>query len=603
MANNEAWNPIVGSAPGRVAQNVALTLAYNGAAPLSRFNAALAQCELQADYDPGESRNTLTAAQLLAYPDLEYFRFNSAGNMVFRGERTAETNTYQFRTELRAFPEFSNQNRSRMYAEMRLSASTLNEYTFMQIHEKPPSGSVPPPLRLAWEKTRTQSSVTYNDYLWAVFHRGGSTYERIPLVARADGFMKVEIRVESGEIDILVDESLVHSETTSAWDGKDLYFKQGIYCTGSASAIGVATNETRALSLLVDEAIPDSVQVVVTGTGFGLAPNVVVYRTGDGEVGEAMPSTAPPGEIGNAVFSAYGAPTYAQLPNGITGYAVHPRVGASNARMAQFEFPQSRKFKAFYNVAIPPDAVFPGGKNASNTDGDMTHGQFSAQSGLKVAWFMYDSNSSSTANEADLCVWQHSGGGAIRWWGNSTNFGMMSPAGASIFAWNGELNGATYWQDCDDSDSTANNSVQQHRWTSQEINATKTTGTITVTTNQPSFKSNSGIVVNGQYDSYGMLKMCPYSSPLNFDPTKTQVIWRDLYVAVPSASDANDWRQCVYLTNASTIEAATRMKAVVATSWSDEAVTVTVSAFDQSWATHVIVEDSEGNETAMEIPA
>lgn len=73
--------------------------------------------------------------------------------------------------------------------------------------------------------------------------------------------MKVEIRVESGEIDILVDDSLVHNETTSAWDDKDLYFKQGIYCTGSTSAIGIATNEVRSLSLVVDEPIADIVSI------------------------------------------------------------------------------------------------------------------------------------------------------------------------------------------------------------------------------------------------------------------------------------------------------------------------------------------------------
>lgn len=584
--------------PGvRVSPNIAVTLPKNAAPSLNRFNTAFALCQHQADITEGGTRITLTPEQLQTHPNSAYLYFNSVGNMVARGERTVDTQTFNYRSELRVFPEFSNQNRSRMYAEMKLSNSDLNEYTFMQIHEKPPGGSVPPPLRLAWEKTRTQSSVTYNDYLWAVFHRGGSTYERIPLIARPEGFTAVELECEAGSVYITIDDVLIHSETVEAWDGKDLYFKQGVYCTGSTSAIGVATNETRALSLT----IPDSVQVVVTGTGFGVAPNVVVYRTGDGEVGEAMPSTASSGEIGDAVFSGYGAPTYTTLPDGRTAYAVHPRTGASIARTAQFDFANARRFRIFYNVAIPPDAVFPGGKNASNTDGDMNHGEFSAQSGLKVAWMMYDSDSSSTANEADICVWQHSGGGAIRWWGNSTNFGMMSPVGSAIFAWNGELNGADYWQDCDATNSTTNNSVQQHRWTSSLINGTKTTGTLTVSTSQPSFKSTSDAVQNGEFDSYGVLKMCPYSLPLNFDPSKTQVVWRDLYLATESADQADDWRQCVWLCNASTIEASTRRKAVIADSWSDTGVTVTVSVDDQAWATHVIVEDASGNETAEAI--
>lgn len=265
MANNESWNPLVVGAENRLAVAISLTktAASGQPQPLARFDAALGQCQLQADFDPGESRNTLTAEQLLAHPNLPYFYFNDAGNMVFRGERTAETNTYQFRTELRAFPEFSSANRSRMYGEMKLSSSTLNEYTFMQIHEKPPTGSVPPPLRLAWEASRTIGETTYTDHLFAVFHRGGSTYERIPLAARSDDWMAVEVLVEDGELYISIDGVQAHTETVTAWAGLDLYFKQGIYCTGSATAVGVATNEARALTLVVDVSLSD---IVISGT-------------------------------------------------------------------------------------------------------------------------------------------------------------------------------------------------------------------------------------------------------------------------------------------------------------------------------------------------
>lgn len=600
MSNDEQWNPIISDQVDRVAQNITLSLPYNGAAPLSRFDAALTQCQLQADYDPGESRNTLTAEQLLAYPDLEYFRFNSAGNMVFRGERTEATNTYQFRTELRAFPEFSSANRSRMYGEMKLSASTLNEYTWMQIHEKPPSGSVPPPLRLAWEASRTIGETTYTDHLFAVFHRGASTYERIPLAERSDDWMAIEVLVEDGELYISINGVQAHTETVTAWADLDLYFKQGIYCTGSATAVGVATNETRALTLVVDEAIPDSVQVTVTGTGFGLAPNVVVYRTGDGDVGESFPATAPSGELGNAVFSVRGAPTYISLPGGITAVGVHDRSDSDNSRGVRFDFSQKRRFRVFHNTAVPSDAVFPGGKNSANTDGDMAHGEFSGQSGCKICWLRYDMDTTleGSRGKADICPWTHIGDGSFKVTGNQVNPGLeiLPINGSSAWSWGGVLNGFDYMQDCDAEAPVTANSLQIARWTSPNINGTKLTGTYTTVKNKPSFEGNN--MVDGVTDAYQYLLMGTYSLNLNFDKTKTQIAWRDLYFAAESEDQANDWRQCVWLCNASTIEASTRRKAVIADSWSNTSVTVTVSAEDQTWATHVIVEDAAGNETA-----
>lgn len=368
---------------------------------------------------------------------------------------------------------------------------------------------------------------------------------------------------------------------------------------------GVRAAPNVSLSLPYVEAPTDpEVQVTVVGSGFGAAPNVVVYRVANGAVGESIPAVAPSGQVGEATLSAYyGAPTVIELADGVLAYGMHPRTGANAVRSVSFSFNQARRFRVFFNAAVPSDAVMPGSKSTTGTNGDRAHGEFSDDSGLKIAWML--NKTVAGYSGADACLWTHPGKGRIFYEGNATAptkdlFSITE--GPAMFAWNGQLNGSEYIQECDATSPTTGNSFQRVRWTSPAIAGFKTTGTIERTRTRPSFQNSGlGTVEDGVGDFYDTLALAPYSQPLAFEPTKTQIAMTDIYVSAESADQQPDWRQCVWLCNASTIAASTRRKPVIADSWTDTSVTVTVSVDDQSWATHVIVEDASGNETAEAI--
>jgi len=198
------------------------------------FQTFIGKCEFQGDF--GGPRQTLSAAQLLQGmtlpPYFTYTTHTATPQLAFFGQRNG---TEQFRTELRHADEWPAAiGTNVMHIRLSISDSELNEYTWAQIHRKA-AVSVPPPLRLTWDKQRSGIA----QHLWAVVRRDSGSYERYDLGPRVEGFMDVRIELTDLTLTVTIDGTVRHSQTLADWAGYNTcYFKYGLYLTGSASSGG-----------------------------------------------------------------------------------------------------------------------------------------------------------------------------------------------------------------------------------------------------------------------------------------------------------------------------------------------------------------------------
>lgn len=198
-----------------------------------RFNDVLGNSQYQGDLVSGGSRVTFEGSALLSKPNTEFFYF-ADDNMHFHGVRDS---SYQMRSEIRYASEWLPSNSGLMDIDIELSDSELTEYTFAQVHRKATT-SVQPPLRITFDKNRTSGGVEYTDHLFAVVRRNNGAYERTPLIAKPTGVFNLKVEVTANVLTIKIDDVIVHTESVIDWDGYALYFKFGVYLTGSAESIG-----------------------------------------------------------------------------------------------------------------------------------------------------------------------------------------------------------------------------------------------------------------------------------------------------------------------------------------------------------------------------
>src|SRR5690606_18007101 len=106
---------------------------------------------------------------------------------------------------------------------------------------------------------------------------------------------------------------------------------------------------------------PASGLVVVTGSGFGPAPNIVGFRTFlEGAEGERVLASPPAGAIGVlAPNPTYGLPFYGTM-NGRPVMFMFDGVLESN-RPAILKFPNTRRMRLYIKLGVPEGRYFPGG--------------------------------------------------------------------------------------------------------------------------------------------------------------------------------------------------------------------------------------------------
>ncbi|RMF65928.1 MAG: polysaccharide lyase family 7 protein, partial [Calditrichaeota bacterium] len=141
------------------------------------------------------------------------------------------------RSELRQMNEWKTSTSSwrKMIGEVKCfypSTSSLDQYTFMQIHDS--DGINKPLVRLVWLRSRSGKS----DHLWAVIRTSvsSSSYQYVDLGARPSGFFKAEIKVRNNTLKVKINGVTKVSKNVSYWSAYHNYFKAGVYLQDAGTA-------------------------------------------------------------------------------------------------------------------------------------------------------------------------------------------------------------------------------------------------------------------------------------------------------------------------------------------------------------------------------
>lgn len=320
-------------------------------------------------------------------------------------------------------------------------------------------------------------------------------------------------------------------------------------------------------------------QLVVSGSGFGGAPNVVLFRRfTDGTDLSAIPTTPATGDIGT--FDSVGSSRYYAMPDGKTAYASYNN-DAGTQSILQLSFSAAQKYRVGHSTMVPVGKYFP---NATAVETIPTG------SNWKMDWLLYDGNANNDFTEADQAVPNKGNNVAFTSTGNSIQ-GSSWLTAADVWDWNG-WNTFSYWQDCGASPQV-DASIQQMMISSATIAGSKTTGTYTVTKNTASFNPTgaaSGGVLLDANCAYQMIKSNAYFERAVGAEADTQAVRRNWYLAIGDNS-----RQHILLGNAASLSDCTQTAHIPHDSWSDTEVKFTPDEFEYTLFTHYFITKPDGS--------
>nr|AYC81221.1 PL7 alginate lyase [uncultured bacterium] len=192
-----------------------------------KFHPVLDDSKLQAP----DSRTACAQGNFDGFADWYFYLYQGNNNYM-----TFTMNGDHNRSELRQMIEWKTSTTSwkKMIGEVKLffpSTNSLNQYTFMQIHDS--DGINKPLIRLAWVRQRSGKY----DHIWAYLRKDtGSTIDVIDLGPRPDGFFKAEIKVKSNILKVKINSVTMINENVSYWSNFHNYFKAGVYLQDDGSA-------------------------------------------------------------------------------------------------------------------------------------------------------------------------------------------------------------------------------------------------------------------------------------------------------------------------------------------------------------------------------
>lgn len=337
---------------------------------------------------------------------------------------------------------------------------------------------------------------------------------------------------------------------------------------------------------------PEIKSYSITGADIGDAPNVVLYRDySRGEDGQNFILTPRAGEVGTWVNTGVSSNNQAIYKANADGFPclLQRDPKKSNQMPLNITSTDQGEFRLSRCVSVLSDCGFAGtGQLATAPSGSV----------LKDFWIQYQNGSGSVISEADLCVFTSIGSG-IKIQGNSSQpFGSSDAVALMDWFDFNDWNNCTYYSKNGAPDATVNAGIQQSMFTSKKTGATKSTGTKITNTNNISH--GSGSTVDPAKATFSYLASQSY-----FTISDAQKVACMAYRSDYWAHGANSF-QCLFFSNAATIEAATFLCAVKADSWVNNGdgthtVTVTPSAWIRSKATHFIVLKSNNTIQSVEL--
>lgn len=169
-----------------------------------------------------------------------------------------------------------------------------------------------------------------------------------------------------------------------------------------------------------DVLAPTPGTVTITGSGFGLPPNVVLYRSLNGVEGNTVSLSPLAGEIGTLSQS--------NMKHGDGG-----AIGFSSSINNTLEFIAPQQFKNFrISTSLKvPDGSYPPGRDNAN------YRTWSTDSGWKPVWVMLSDDGDASQWEPDICLPTHTGSSRIAVAGNtlSTEFTYQNSNQYDHWSW------------------------------------------------------------------------------------------------------------------------------------------------------------------------
>jgi hypothetical protein len=327
--------------------------------------------------------------------------------------------------------------------------------------------------------------------------------------------------------------------------------------------------------------VPSPGQQVISGSGFGSGPQVVLFASMDGVEGELVGLSDP--EVGawtSAQVKASGAVAGARYysHNGKTWMAARDinNLSSSSKLMTGMRLvlgtPVST-FRLAYKVAIPAGYKAPGAAANGGSPSD------SGNSVWKMTWFD-DQGGYGTVNKSDVCIPTWAGAGAPQVGGNTTRpqfyddgYSRSVFMGGTQYA--GEENLLSFFHGPAESSDGARDSVlselvhvssgalEMTRYTQCDPYHTDDAGDIA-----PADRQYSDLCVPGWFGN------TPYSGVLP--------LYRDIYLSPDE--------QCLILSDASSLALSTEMVIIPPDSWTDTEITYTPRSYDPGFR-HLYLSD------------
>lgn len=331
-----------------------------------------------------------------------------------------------------------------------------------------------------------------------------------------------------------------------------------------------------------------SVTIDVVGSTFGAAPSISIYREGsNGTPGELLHVTGTATEMGD-ITATGGECRYQVAADGFT--AIPAREGANSCTL-QHVFADCTEFRVEKMEMIPNHSTYPMRNDDSNRGLLVA---LNTSSCHKTDWFMCDLDGSGVADKTDLCV-DTSVSGSFRVTGNATQPGIGALVLLQDFVDFNAPYAKGHYVRFGAPDPNVDLGRIEADYTSSISGSSKTTGTKTINADVV-LNAVGGVFVPIENSKFNTVKANAYIE-LNGGQYQVQVLRRSWYVA----TGANSY-QCAYLTNSAVWADATWKTAVVPTAWSASQITVPISDYAKTMATHVIIRKPDGSKQAMEIP-
>jgi len=191
-------------------------------------------------------------------------------------------------------------------------------------------------------------------------------------------------------------------------------------------AVSIVVNASGEFVINGDVQVTGSVnqgqELIISGTGFGSGPNVIIYDDFEGGAhNDPIPLTSPLIGTWAAKSTDYIARYHEYAYSGKTSYSMQDELalvalyGAKRTSL-KVRFANTKEVFLSYQVSVPPGKFFPG---APSRD------QWGAASHWKLTWLM-DGDNGFQDEKADLCIPTNGQAKALQIGGNTDNIGWLA---------------------------------------------------------------------------------------------------------------------------------------------------------------------------------